>query len=240
MIGQSLPEAVRITTSGVILDGFDVWQFAILNRCREIDCIEYPLDEHDALQFLIAHHPRRSFNLFVRISLALTLEPFFQQKALENMQLGGKYKGLAKLPEAERISVRKKVAELAAAGDRNVHNVSKIWETAHPRLIQALVAGDLKIGKAIQHCNLTKDKQLDEFVEGCEDRELHRVIRAAVSRRDNKNVGLDTVAALKALLHQEQRQAGSVVVRTTRRQHTVILIGQDLLNSGIRQEELYP
>jgi hypothetical protein len=30
------------------------------------------------------------------------------------------------------------------------------------------------------------------------------------------------------------------VVRTTRRQHTVILIGQDLLNSGIRQEELYP
>jgi hypothetical protein len=232
--GLSLSEPIPITTSGVILDGFERWRFAILNAWSEIDCIEYPLDEHASLQFLVAHHrPRRCFNLFVRISLALTLEPYFRQKALENMQLGGKYKGLAKLPEAEHVSVRKKVADIAGAGDRNVDNVLSIWETAHPRLIEALVADGLKIGKAMQFCKLPKDKQLEQFVQDCEDREIDTVIRTAVRRRDNRSISLDTGTVLRALQQQEKRQAGSVVIRVGRLQRTVILVGQDLLKPGL-------
>ena len=45
--------------------------------------------------------------------------------------------------------------------DRNVDNVLKNRDTAHPRLSQALVADDLKFGKATQFCKFTKDKQLE-------------------------------------------------------------------------------
>jgi hypothetical protein len=238
--GLSVPEPIPITTAGVILDGFGVWRFAILNGWPEIACNEYPLDEYDSLQFLVAcHRPRRFFNLFVRISLALTLEPYFRQKALENMQHGGKYKGLAKLPEAEHVSVRKKVGDIAEAGDRNVDNVLRIWERAHPRLIEALVVGDLKIDKAMQYCKSPKDKQLEEFVQDCEDREIDKVIRTAIRNRDNRSICLDTGTVFEALQQQEKRQAGSVVIRVGRLQRTVILVGQDLLKPGlIFQREL--
>jgi hypothetical protein len=66
-----------------------LWIMAIRDSetLREIDCIEYPLEEHQSLQFLVACHRRhRFFNAFVRISLGLTLEPYFRQKALQNMR----------------------------------------------------------------------------------------------------------------------------------------------------------
>jgi len=121
------------------------------------------------------------------------------------------------------------VADIADAGDRNVDNVLRICERAHPRLIEALVVGDLKIGKVMQYCKSSKDKQLEEFVQDCEDREIDKVIRAAVRRRDNRNISLDTGTVFEALQQQEKRQAGSVVIRVGRLQRTVILVGQDLL-----------
>ena len=98
---HSVPEPVLITTNGTILAGFRGWQSALFDDLREIDCIEYSLSEEKALQFIISHHqPQRGWNAFVRIRLALKLDPYFQKKALDDMHAGGKYKGLAKLPEA--------------------------------------------------------------------------------------------------------------------------------------------
>lgn len=69
----------------------------------------------DSLQFILTHHQtRHGWNSFVRICLALTLEPDLQQKALDNMRDGGKYKGLANLPDVQRINVRQEVADAAA------------------------------------------------------------------------------------------------------------------------------
>jgi len=93
---QPVLEPILITTSGTILAGFEHWRLALLEDKREIDCIEYPLDEDEALLFILTRHrPRRSWNAFVRICVALTLEPYLQQKALNNMRAGGKYKGWA-------------------------------------------------------------------------------------------------------------------------------------------------
>ena len=235
----SVLEPILITSNGVILTGFELWRFAILKVWLEIDCIEYPLDDRESLQFIVAHHrARRFFNAFVRISLALRLQAYFQQKALENMRSGGKYKGLAKLPEAQRIDVRKRIGDMAGASPRNVANARTIWDTAHPRLIEALIAGELKINRAMQFCKWPKAKQLEQFVQDCEDRETDKVIRKAVSRGENKNTSLDASSVLEALQQQEKRQPGSVVIRVGRLARTVILIARDSPSSQISQGEL--
>ena len=111
---QSVPDPILITTNGTILAGFGRWRSAVFEGKNEIKCIEYPLSEDESLQFIIRHHqPERGWNAFTRIRLALKLEPYLQQKALENMRAGGRYKGSANLPEAEHIDVRQEIARLA-------------------------------------------------------------------------------------------------------------------------------
>jgi hypothetical protein len=94
---RSVTEPILITTDRTILAGIGRWRLAVFEGRHEINCIEYPLSEDEALLFLISHYqPYRGWNAFVRIRLALKLKPYFQQKALENMRAGGKYKGSAK------------------------------------------------------------------------------------------------------------------------------------------------
>jgi hypothetical protein len=86
--GLSVAEPILTAGGGVILSGFGLWRFAILKGRREIDCIEYPLDEHQSLQFIVTlHRPHRFFNAFIRISLALTMEPYSRRKALESFRV---------------------------------------------------------------------------------------------------------------------------------------------------------
>src|SRR5450755_2301833 len=137
---SSVPDdPVLITTNGTILAGFGRWRAALFDDRREINCIEYSFNEDESLQFILTHHQIRSgWNDFVRICLALTLETTLQKNALENMRAGGKSKGLASLPEAGRIDVRKEIARAAGVGDRNVSNVRTILQTAHPILVSRL------------------------------------------------------------------------------------------------------
>jgi len=95
----------------LITDSRRLWALAVgdFRRKAEINCIEYRLSEDESLQFILTHHQTRcGWNDFVRIRLALTLEPNLQQKALDNMSNGGKFKGLANLPEARHIDVTKR------------------------------------------------------------------------------------------------------------------------------------
>src|SRR2546426_3666360 len=88
----SLSDPILITTNGMILAGFGRWRLALFEHRHEINCIEYPLTENQALQFIISHHqPQRGWHAFIRIRLALELEPYFQQRALHNLRTGGKY-----------------------------------------------------------------------------------------------------------------------------------------------------
>ena len=167
----SVPEPILITTNGTILAGFGRWRFAEFERRREIHCIQYPLSEDESLQFILTHHQtRRGWNAFVRIYLALKMEPYFQQRALDNMRAGGKYKGWANLPDLQRIEVRQEVANAAAVGARNVTSVKVLLKLAHPRLIKALRDGTLTINGAIQFCKLSRAEQLEQFIRYSEER----------------------------------------------------------------------
>src|ERR1039458_10633438 len=87
LTNSSITEPILITTNGTILAGFGRWRLSAFERRHEIHCIEYPLSENESLQFILTHHQTRCrWNAFVRIRLALTLEPDLQQQALDNMR----------------------------------------------------------------------------------------------------------------------------------------------------------
>ncbi len=239
LTNPSVTEPILITTNGTILAGFGRWRLAVFDGRHEIHCIEYPLSEDEALQFILTHHQtRRGWNAFVRIRLALTLEPYFQQRALDNMRAGGKYKGWANLPEAQHIEVRQEIARAAGVGARNVSNVKTILQTAHPRLKEALRDGTLTINRAMQFCKLPRAEQLEQFIRHSEERETNKVIRQSIARPKEEKTSPDVAAVLDALQQQEARQPGSVAVRVGRHKRTVILIGQDLFAGPHSQKEL--
>ena len=93
---------------------------------HEIDCIEDPLSEGEALQFILTHHQTRcGWNDFVCIRLALTLEPNLQQTVLDNMRARSKFKGSTNLSEVDRVDVREKIARRAGPGTGNVGKVRR-------------------------------------------------------------------------------------------------------------------
>jgi hypothetical protein len=103
----AIPEPIIITPDGTILAGFGAWRLAKLERKEAVHCIEYALGEEEILPFILRYHqPRRTWNAFVRISMARRLKFALQQRALDNMRAGGKHKGSTNLPKADRIDVR--------------------------------------------------------------------------------------------------------------------------------------
>jgi hypothetical protein len=236
----SLTEPILITTDGTILSGFGRWRSVVFDGRPEINCIEYPLSEDESLQFILTYHQtRRGWNDFVRICLALKLELHFLQRARDNMSAGGKCKGSANLPEAQRIDVREEIAGIAAVCPRNVSNVKTILEVAHPRLKEALQNGTLKINRAIQFCKLPRAEQLEQFIRYSEENATNKVIRRSIARPKEEKTSLDVAAVLDALQQQEVRQPGSVAVRVGRQKRTVVLIGQDLFGEPHSQKELH-
>lgn len=234
---QEAPAPILISRSGTILAGFGYWQLAILEGKREINCIEYPLTDDESLQFILIHHrPQHGWNAFIRTCLALRLEPYFQQRALDNMRAGGRYKGLADLPKAQRVDVREEIAALAGVAPRTVTNVKTILKTAHPRLIEALKEGTLTINRALQLCKLPKSEQMEHFICWGEQRAIKKVIRASLTESGTKAC-LDIPTLLTTLQLEEARQPGSVSARVSRLQRTVILVGQDLLDRTEPQKE---
>jgi hypothetical protein len=227
----SVPEPILITANGIILAGMGRWRSVLLDGRHEINCIEYPLNEEQAILFMLSyHHPRRGWDDFIRICVALKLEPYFQERARHNMSAGGKCKGSANLPEALRVDVREETARFAGVGARNVSNVKTILQVAHPRLIEALTDGRLSINRAVSWCTLPKAQQVEQFTNYLWERATHKIIRQSIGRPTKDESNLDLCSVLDALRQQEVRQPGSVLVRVGGRlPHTVILIGQDLL-----------
>jgi hypothetical protein len=201
--------------------------------------IELSLNEEESLQFILTHHQRRTWwNDFIRIRLALTLEPHLQQRAVDNMRAGGRFKGSANLPEARYIDVREEIAQVAGVCSRNVSSVKAILKVAHPRLIGALQEGALKINRATQFCKLPRAEQLEQFIRYSEERATNKVIRRSIPPPKETITRPDAVSLLDALQRQEARQPGSVTVRIGRHKRTVILVGQDLLAEPPSQKEL--
>ena len=233
----SLSDPVLITTNGMILAGFGRWQSAVFDGRYEINCIEYPLTENEALQFIISHHqPQRGWNDFVRICLALTLEPYFQQRALDNMRAGGKHKGSTNLSEADCIDVRHEIAKVAGTGTGNVSKVKAIMQSSHPNIIVGLQNGLLRIHRAWQWRKLPKLQQKEEFARHEEERFRRKLVREFSD--EHSDVSLDPAQIIQVLQREEARRPGFIAIRTSRSRRTVVVLGQDVLAKLDAQKEL--
>jgi hypothetical protein len=236
---QSVPEPILITTSGVILSGFGTWRLSVFESREHIECIEYEVNENESLQFILSRHQSRcGWNNFVRIRLALTLEPYLRQKALENMRAGGRHKGLANLPNLERIDVRQEIAAVAGVGARNVSSAKTILKVAHPRIIEALTEDTLTINRALQFCRSPRTGQLEEFIRYSMERATAKVIRQSLLHSKKQKGGTDVMKLLDIVRQQETIQPGSITVRFSEHNRSVLLIGRDFLEQSIFQEEL--
>lgn len=231
----SLSEPISITPSGTILAGIGAWQLALFEQKQEVQCIEYRVAEDDILSCMLTRYwPRHRWNAFVRIRLAQTLESALQQKALENMRAGGKYKGSTNLPKADRIDVREEIAKLAGTGSGNVTKVKTILLRANPSVVAALQKGLLKIHRAWGWCKLSKLEQRDQFAKYEEERTQRNVLREFSSRPTS--VLLDASQVIKTLEETETQHPGSIAIRIGRSKRTVVILGQDLLEAATHDE----
>jgi hypothetical protein len=70
--GRPLPEQILITTNGTIFAGFAEWHRAVSDGHPVVDCIEYPLSDEEAPEVILVHYqPRRTWNSFNRVRVAL-------------------------------------------------------------------------------------------------------------------------------------------------------------------------
>jgi len=222
---------ILISSDGTVLSGIGHWRSAILHGEREVQCIEYLLGQEDALKFILVQHgPRRAWNAFVRTRLALTLEPYFQRGSLDNMRNGGKHKGLARLPNPQRIDVRRQIAEIAGVGARSVSNVKIILAAAHSRLIAALTNSTLTINKALMLCKLPRPVQLEAFTQLIEERAIDKIIRRTLTDGRQQKPCLESTSMLTAFQLCESLYPGSVVVRRGPSGRTTISVSNDLLD----------
>jgi hypothetical protein len=234
---QSVPEPILITTNGTILAGFGYWRFEMLEGRHEVNCIECPLSEDEALRFILTHHQSRTgWNDFVRIRLALTLEPNLQQAALDNMRAGGKFKGSTSLAEADRIDVREKIARRAGTGTGNVSKVKAILLSTHPNVITAVQNGWLSIHRAWLWSKLPKLQQRAEFARYEEEHTQRKILREFLPRP--ASVSLDPAQVIETLQRVEAQQPGSIDIRVSRRRRTVVILAQDFSRLPGTQKEL--
>jgi len=224
---QSVPKPILITQDGTIVAGFGRWRLALFEGRQHIHCIEYELSEEDSLRFMLAYHqPEIGWNRFVRTCLALRLERSLQQKALDNMRVGGKCKGSAILPDLQHIDVRQAISAVAGVGARTVGNVKTILKNAHPRLIEALQNGTLTINRAVQFCRFPKTEQLAQYANYSTERSIQKVLKQAFPEAEKDRVSQDVVSVLDALRTKALQQPGSVLIRSGRHQHTIVLVGR--------------
>ncbi|MGA8761964.1 MAG: ParB/RepB/Spo0J family partition protein [Candidatus Sulfotelmatobacter sp.] len=100
-------EPISITRDRIIIDGHARWKLARMMKRPTLVCMEYQVNDVEALQMLLRTHRRlRGFTPFNRISLALDLKPFFQQKAKSNQRIGGHQGGLSNLTTGAAVHRR--------------------------------------------------------------------------------------------------------------------------------------
>lgn len=99
-------QPIMVTRTGTIIDGYARWELARRLGRQSIPCLEYDVDEKEALRWLIlCHRPSKGFNGYCRSLLALDLEPSLRPKARANQQIGGQQKESSDLTEAQKLEL---------------------------------------------------------------------------------------------------------------------------------------
>ena len=227
-------EPLVITRERTILDGYARWELARLQGRVTLPCIQYELTEEDALRSLLQRH-RRSKGLddFTRVLLALELEPLLKEKAQSNQRAGGQNKGSSKLTEADRVDVRRKIAQAADVSVGNVTKVKQLIGTAHPELLEALHAGEVSIHRAWKLSTKSPERQTEVLRTYRAEKGVNKAIRDLISRQEPRSlpIALDLETLVRRLSQLEADDCGSVNLSVIRLPGKSIFVTEDLLQS---------
>jgi hypothetical protein len=119
---------------------------------------------------------QRGLTTFVRILLALELEPWFKERAKLNQRIGGRDKGSSQLTEADRLDVRLEIARAAGVSVGNVSKVKYILTDAVPEVQEALRLGEISISRGATWARTSPGKQRRRLADGRNRKGIHRTI----------------------------------------------------------------
>jgi ParB-like chromosome segregation protein Spo0J len=197
-------EPLIVTRDRTIIDGYARWELARLQGRLTLPCIAYDLTDAEALCWLLQRHCHSyGLNDFVRILLALELEPVLTERARSNQSVGGQNKGSSRLTEADRRDVRSEIAAAAGVSAGNVTKVKQLMTTAGRELIKALRNGEISIHRAWLWGKASPEEQQELLWRYDSERGIRKKIRQLISGHVPKE--LPTVPELSDLCEQLSR-----------------------------------
>ena len=237
-------DPVSVTRDGTILKGHEVCELARRMGPERLPCLEYDLDEEEALLWIIEHsHQDRELNPYHRVLLALDYEPSFRQRARENQRLGGQFKGSTTLPEAHAVDCRREIAALAGVSEGTLAKVRRLLQAGRPELLEALREGEVSI-----HCASlwlrNPEKQLDQLTLRRSLRGITRTIDSLLNRHrvphpaGSEQLDIQRIGSALAAMDPERKT--SVLVGAIQISGKVILLSDELLQALESQGELQP
>jgi hypothetical protein len=233
-------EAVEITTTGTILDGYPQWKAALDAHCSRILCIEYPLTDEQAIEWLLRRHRRRNgWNSYCRIVVVLELEKRFRQDVANQRADGQKKESLSDLTKGEEMHVRSKLAKLAGVCEAYIDYVKQLRKEAHPSIVQALERGEITIYWAWTLLTFSKSEQSEIL----ENRRTAKAVRVAYPRpRKPKTISIDPSRVLqlwRVLAARDARDIKCTVVSIDDKTLEIrVQINEELFTSMQSQGEL--
>jgi hypothetical protein len=240
-----------VTQDKFIIDGYARRELARRKGRPTLQCVEYDLTEQQALEWSIqTHRPSQGLSDFIRIELALDLEPYFQEKAALNQQAGGRGKGLSKLTTAERVNSRREVARVAQVSVGNVHKVKYILEHACSPLKQAARTREISINLADKWSHEPEGKQLEHLRRLRIERGIRRKARhlvaaelALVEPKANEQVMrlpdfATLVSQLTAIAPERSKEFDTIEVNLVDGPGRAIFITEELIRALKPQQEI--
>ena len=230
-----------ITQDHIILDGFARWTLARLQGRSALTCIEYEMSEAEALQNLLQRHRRSSgLNDFIRICLALELEPFLKSKGRAKQQAGGQSKVSSILTEAARLDVRKEIARIAGVSVGNVTKVKQLTTAPHSDIIKALREKKVSIHRAWLWSKQSPQEQQEQLWLHQNKKGIRKTIRHLISAHLPKTAPptLKVSDLIKLVSALQSGSLGSIKVVPINIPGKIVLVTEELFRSLDAQEAL--
>ena len=208
--------------------------------------MEYELTERESLYWLLERHRRSSgLNDFIRILLALELEPWLKNKARLNQQIGGQDKGSSKLTEAETVDVRSEIASVAGVSVGNVSKVKQLIGTAPPELVTALRNGEIRIHRAWLWSRESPQKQREELWIYQSKKAVRKISKRLALRhqrdRDESSPPIhDLENLLRFFIELQPGERSEIGVATVKAPGKTIFLTEELVQSFRLYQEAIP
>jgi hypothetical protein len=235
-------DPISITRDGTILNSHEVCELARRRGLERVSCLEYNLDEAEALLWIIQHsHKTQELNSYHRVVLALDYEPSFRERARKNQRLGGQYKGLTTLSEAQAINCRREIAALARVSEGTLAKVRRLLHAGCPELLEALREEEVSIDCAFRWLH-DPEKQVDQLtlyrslggITRTIDTLLHR--HRVAHPRARTEFDIQRIGSALAVMDRER--TSSILVGAIPTSGKVILLSNELLQALESQGEL--